>query len=65
MLLGLSKNAAAPISDSPKIHYFWKNRHALRDIFEVQATYARSKTQKQTPFPTLKKKNKHEQTKIK
>lgn len=34
MLLVLSKNAAAPVSDPPKVHYFWRIQHAPIGIFE-------------------------------
>ncbi|KAK4338447.1 hypothetical protein RND71_042934 [Anisodus tanguticus] len=35
LLLGLSKNAVAPVSDPPKMHYFWRTQYALVDIFEA------------------------------
>ncbi|XP_019223961.1 PREDICTED: uncharacterized protein LOC109205676 isoform X2 [Nicotiana attenuata] len=33
MLLRLSKNAAAPVSNLPKMHYFWRSRHTPDYIF--------------------------------
>lgn len=42
MLLELSKNAAAPVLDLPKMHYFRRIRHAPCGIFEVCEQYGYS-----------------------
>jgi len=34
MLLALSKYAATPMEDRPKMHYFWRIRHAAGGILK-------------------------------